>query len=245
MVIKKQPLPLLIVSAVLILLCFTGCQDDNERILDRLMEMSEFGDNNVTPYEIEEMNAAVSQYRDYVDDLMFKTERVETYYKMLALAYMDLEMYGPAYDSLLEAVRIDPNNPKISYFAAICSAKIAKATVQSTLKAQYLQWAEQHYLNAISNRKDYSDALYGLSVLYVFELKEPLKAEPHIQHLITRRPSDMEALFVLTHILVAKGDIVGAAAVYDQIIEKSTDPEQVIQAEDNKAGLLGAYYGDR
>jgi tetratricopeptide (TPR) repeat protein len=84
-------------------------------------------------------------------------------------------------------------------------------------RQRYLELSEKYYLYALERRGDYQDALYGLSVLYLYELEDPVSAEPIIRDLRSFHPNFIEADFLLAAAFVLQGKFSDAEEVYEDI----------------------------
>jgi tetratricopeptide (TPR) repeat protein len=73
---------------------------------------------------------------------------------------------------------------------------------------------------------DYGDALYGLSVLYVFELDRPQEAEGLLERLLRIESKDIDARFLLARVYYGLGKLENAIELYREI-ERLSDTEQV------------------
>jgi tetratricopeptide (TPR) repeat protein len=162
---------------------------------------------------------------------------------MLTLEYMSLEMYNEALKSTRQAVDYFPTSPLLFYYGAVSSAQMSKAVFDRDERADYLDLAEDYYLRALTLDPGYKEALYGLAVLYIFELNRPLDAEQLLERLLSRSSSNWDAMFLLARVKVVKGDIEGAVELYSDIEENSKDETVRNQARDNRRKMLGGFAG--
>ena len=88
----------------------------------------------------------------------------------------------------------------------------------------------------------YVRALYGLGVLYVFELDEPAKAIPYLEKLLTIDTKHIDAMFVLARAYYSTFEFDKAVQMYDKIIATSNSEETKSNAEANKKIALEAAY---
>ena len=131
---------------------------------------------------VEELKKGVARYQAEVERQVKAAQNLGVYYKMLALKYLDADMYGLALDNLMKAIEIYPENPQLFYYSAVANARMAKASVtDSTAAADYLARAEAFYRRAIFLDPGNVNALYGLAVLYALEMSRPAEAEPLVQ----------------------------------------------------------------
>ncbi|MFO7731116.1 MAG: hypothetical protein R6V86_10150 [Spirochaetia bacterium] len=231
----------LVVMAVLV---FTGCNDEQKRILNRLMdtETGQYSGEEVDTQRVAELEDHVKRFSDEVQELVEETGQLGIYYKMLALEYMDQEMYGPAREYFLKSLEISPNNHLVQYYAGLSSAQTAGAQENRAQRVSRIEDAAYHYQRAVELKSDYYEALYALSVLYIFELDRALEAEEYVQRALEVRPGSQKTRFLLAAIRVIQNRYEEAIEIYDQIIEESEDATIQQRARENREQLLGGGY---
>ncbi|WP_455381750.1 tetratricopeptide repeat protein [Salinispira pacifica] len=227
-------------AAVAGLLLLASCHQRATVLMDRLraLDTSGYKGQQSSPERIKELQDAIDRYKKIVDQKVNAADSETEYYKMLALAYIDNKMYGPALDALTNAVRLEPENPVLFYYAAISAARLGKGALKEQEGQDDLQRAEKYYRRAIALDPTYTDAMYGLGVLLTFELNRPLDAEPVVKQLLSQQPNDTDAMFLLARIYVVTGRVEEAAAMYQKIAETTRDAQIKRQAEDNRRQLL-------
>ncbi len=207
--------------SLLIILSFLvmGCSKQDDAVVKKLLEL-ETPDyaTPTTDARIEELRKEVRKYRSIVEEKVKATDKLLTYYRLLALAYMDRGMFGPALEALDQAIRIAPEQPGLFLYRGIASARLAKGVQNLEERATLLAESERSYLRCLELDRAYVDALYGLSVLYVFELGTPSKAIPLLQRLLEKQQQHVGAMFLLARAFLAQGKIEEAIALYDRII---------------------------
>ena len=193
---------------------------------------------------IDGLKKAIEQYKAEVEKKVAANQNIGVYYKMLALKYMDNEMYGLALDALTQAIKIYPENPQLFYYAAVSSARMAKADVtdQKTMEAG-LTAAEEYYTRAIFLDPTYVNALYGLSVLYAVELGQEEEAEPLLKKILALEPKNLDALFLLARTEYSLGRPEQAIDYYNRIIDTNPPAAIKTKAEDNKRQIQEELYG--
>lgn len=243
---KKGIAKLLIVLAVSLFV--VSCNRTEGDLLDRMLEFERGGyrGQEVPEDRIEEIEDLIAQYEKAVDDAVELSAQAGEYYKLLAIEYIDREMYGLALESIHEALRYFPENPLLFYLAGMSSGRMAKAAVnRPETREEHLSRAEEYYLRAIELDNRFTEALYGLSVLYVFEMDRPMDAEPYLIRLLDKESRHIEAMFLLARVYVYEGRIEEAVELYDRIIEYGQSPAQREQAETNKESLLDRQFSFR
>lgn len=231
--------------AGLMLVLFSSC-GPNTKTIRRMQAIEEHVDN---PTTIEELTDAIGKYKARIEDVLNADIRIGMWYKILAIRYLDTGMYGKALENFRTAIEYFPTNQNLYYYVGVCAGYMAKASLDfeatgsSSERGRYLDLAESAYLRAIELEPRYARALYGLSILYVFELNESAKAIPLLELFMEVESIDYDAMFVLARAYYATGDIEGAVAMYDKILATSKDEKRRTEAETNKAVVLQEGYG--
>ena len=229
---------------LLLLLVFSSCKISNKTIL-RQQKMEEGVSN---PTTIEELKDAIEKYSSRVADIQMANSQIGIWYKILGTRYLDNKMYGEALKSFQKALDFYPDNQHLYYYVGVCAGYMSHAALDfggsgsSQVKLNYLKLAEEAYLRAIQIEDRYVRALYGLGVLYVFELDEPVKAIPHLEKLLTIDTKNIDAMFVLARAYYSNYEFDKSVEMYDKIINISKSAETRSAAEDNKKTVLDAAY---
>ena len=162
---------------------FGGKNSDRQKI--KHLETLEAGVEN--PSSVEELKEAIEKYEASADELLSLQEQTGNWYKILAVKYIDKEMYGEALSALQKAVQYYPLNQNLFYYIGVSAGFMAKASLdfnadgKTTERDNYLLLAESGYKRAVELEPDYFRALYGLAVLYVLEMNQPAKAVPLLE----------------------------------------------------------------
>lgn len=227
-----------------VVVLFSSCGVSNKTVI-RHQKMEEGVSN---PTTIEELKDAISKYQERVADIQMANSQIGIWYKILGTRYLDTKMYGEALKCFQEALKYYPNNQNLYYYVGVCAGYMSHAaldfggTGSTELKYNYLKLAEDAYLRAIQIEDRYVRALYGIGVLYVFELDEPEKAIPHLEKLLTIDTRNIDAMFVLARAYYCNYEFDKSADMYDKIINTTKSAETKATAEDNKKIVLDAAY---
>ena len=149
-----------------------------------------------------------------------------------------------------KAIQIYPTNQNLFYYVGLCAGYMAKASLDynatgtktTTEKYNYLKLAESAYLRAIELEPKYGRALYGLGILYVFELDQSEKAIPHLEKLLSFDTRNFDAMFVLARAYYMQGSYDKAASLYDKIASQTKSEQKKQEALSNKKIVLDASY---
>ncbi|MCF6335457.1 MAG: hypothetical protein L3J12_06925 [Spirochaetales bacterium] len=237
---KKSFVLILLVLISLALL--SSCSDTEKKTLKRILgtEKSDYENEEVSRERIKELEKGIAEYSRDVDRVVKGNAEIGVYYRMIALEYIDLAMYQLALTNLEKSMDFYPGNPVLSYLAGVSMANIARAEADDGKRFVLFRKSEEYYLAAVRLRSNYSNALYALSVLYMFDLESPEKAAPLLEKILLKNPKDWDAKSLYARYKVVSGDIDSAVSLYDEISRDAWDEQMKIQAGENRDALLGA-----
>ena len=199
-----------------------------------------------SPTTIEELKDAIKKYQERVADVQLAQSQIGIWYKILGTRYLDNKMYGEALKCFQEALTYYPDNQNLYYYVGVCAGYMSHAALDynasgtNEVKYNYLKLAEEAYLRAIAIEDRYVRALYGLGVLYVFELDEPEKAIPHLEKALSIDTKNLDTMFVLARAYYSSYEFDKAVEIYDRIIETTKSEDTKKTAEENKKIVLDA-----
>ena len=231
---------LLIMSLILV-----SCGGVSNKTIIRHQKMEEGVDS---PTSIEELKDAIKKYQERVADVQLAQSQIGIWYKILGTRYLDNKMYGEALKAFQEALTYYPDNQNLYYYVGVCAGYMSHAALDynasgnNEVKYNYLKLAEEAYLRAIAIEDRYVRALYGLGVLYVFELDEPEKAIPYLEKAISIDTKNLDTMFVLARAYYSSYEFDKSIAMYDKIIETTKSDDTKKTAEENKKIVLDASY---
>lgn len=239
---KSMILPAVI--AVVSILC--SCSPSYKSV-KRMQRMEEGVGNPTTKEEYEE---AIKKYEKRAMDLVSTESQTGIWYKILGTRYLDQRMYGKALTCFQKAITYHPDNANLFYYVGVCAGYMANASLDYNAtgntkeKDNYLKLSEQGYLRAIELDPGYYRALYGISVLYVFELDQSEKAIPYLERFLSVQTKDTDAMFILARAYYSNYEFEKASDLYDKIIEINPNKEKVSEAQANKKIVLDALYSN-
>lgn len=233
----------------IITLCFLGsffisCGVSNKSIL-RYQKL-EVGVSN--PTSVEEYKDAIKKYEERVADIQLAQQQIGIWYKILGTKYLDNKMYGEAMKCFQSALEYYPDNPNLYYWVGVCAGYMSHqaldfgGTGAATMQYNYLKLAEESYLRAVKIEDRYVRALYGLGVLYVWELEEPVKAIPHLEKLLSIDTKNIDAMFLLASAYYSDYDFDKSIEMYDKISTLTKSGSVKAQAEMLKKQVLDVQY---
>jgi len=246
---EKNGFILKVVAGSVFILLFTlllsSCGGRYTYYFDNLLKLtrSVYKGQKPSKKSIEDLKKGIKKYKKEVERTVKASEQLGIYYKMLAVKYMDLKMYGEAAKSLEKAIEIYPENPILFYLTGVCCGYMAKAQEDPDNRSHYLNLSEKYYKHALSIDPSYSDALYGLSVLYVFELNKPESAVSLLKSLLVKEKENTDAMFLLARAYYEMSQYERAIEMYNRIEKSAGSKIKKEEAERNKKKVEAEIYG--
>ncbi|MBB6481969.1 tetratricopeptide repeat protein [Spirochaeta isovalerica] len=239
--VKRTMTGSLMLLLTLILIMFSSCNQTDTDLLQRMAAM-ENGADPETVLEGDENYAKLKKdiavFRKILDEKVDAAEKLGTYYKLIGLKYVDYGMYGLGLEAFQEALAIYPENPNVLYYAGLCSARLYKTEGSVVKSGQYLDQAVRYYEASLAVNNRFSSPMYGLAVLYVYELNMPELAIPLLEMYNTIQKSSIDGRFLLAAAHYAAGDEDEAVDLYNDIIDKTDDPILQEAARNNRNEIL-------
>ena len=225
----------------------TSCGVSNKTI-QRQMKIEEGVDS---PTTIEELQDAIKKYYRRASDTQMAMSQVGIWYKILGTRYIDNKMYGEAMKCFQEALKYYPDNQNLYYYVGLCAGYMSHTALDysgvgaNEQKYNYLRLSEEAYLRALTIDDRYTNAMYAIGVLYVFELDESEKAIPYLEKLLTIDTRHLDAMAVLARAYYSNYEFDKAVYMYDKIISTTNSSERKAEAENNKKIVLEASYANQ
>ncbi len=231
--------------------CFAVSCSPSYNSIKRMQRMEEGVSNPTTKEELEE---AIKKYDARALDLVTTEAQIGIWYKILGTRYLDQGLYGKALECFKTALMTYPNNANLYYYIGICAGYMANSVLdydaqgKNSVEAKrmnYLRLSESAYEQALSIDPKYYRAMYGIGVLYAFELQdESEKAIPYLERFLQVQTRDTNAMFVLARAYYMNYEFEKAGELYDRIIKLNPNAEKVSEAEKNKKAALDALYSN-
>lgn len=231
---------------VLILFSLSSCSPSYNSI-KRMQRLEEGVSNPTTKEELEE---AIKKYDKRALDLSITEGQVGMWYKILGTRYLDQQMYGKAFESFQKAITYYPDNANLYFYIAVCAGYLANSSLDYEAAGQksqslekkmnYLRLSENAYLSALKINPNYYRAMYGIGVLYVFELDESEKAIPYLERFLQTQTKDTNGMFVLARAYYTNYEFDKAIQLYDRIISLNPNAQKTAEAQANKKIVLDA-----
>jgi len=246
--IKDFFIAILILGAVGFLIYFiyqSGSTRQNRDLARRIAELSPRGG---PPETIEGLRTAIALYEDQIERNIREAAQTGVYWKILAMRLADNNMDRAALDALERAIQFNNQDASLFYFTGLSAAKVAKEIVGFSINTErerehFYRLAENSYLRALELDITYTRPMYGLGVLYTFELDGRAQdAIIHLERYLQISTSDVSAMFVLARAYYMTENFSRAIELYDRILERTRDQELRREAMINKELIRGMLY---
>ncbi len=222
-------------GAVVIFTLHTQLNKTNRELAKRIAELNPKGG---TPETIEALRQVIAIYEDQIERNVNEGAQTGAYWKILAIRLSDKGMYSDALTAFEKAIQFNGNDPVIFYLTGVAAARRAKDIVGFSSnadddKARLFKLSETSYLRAIELDDTYARPMYGLAVLYVFELNRPAEAIPILERYIGLQISDVNAMAVLARAYFMTEQFARAIETYENIIKQTKDKDMQVDALNN------------
>ena len=231
----------LIVLLIIFSFVVNSCKNDDTDIFKRMAEMDPdipLGGNIEKNKAFIELKNNIKKYQKILDEKVDAAEKLGTYYKLIGLKYIDYEMYRLALDAFENALDIYPENPNVLYYAALTSGRLSKTKGNESESQNLLNQAVRYYKASITFNNRFSSPMYGLAVIYIHELDQPELAIPLLELYNSIQKSSMNGMFLLSAAYFAIGNKNEAVDIYNKIIEKSSNENEIESARENRNQIL-------
>ena len=226
-----------------------SCTKKDDSLLSLMFDIEARSMKGAPPSSVEELKAAIAQHGTEVQKTVASYEQVAGYWRLLAAKFMERGLFGEAYDAALKALRFYPTNSGLYYIAGLSAAFLSRTAMaeygggQATREG-WLQASEGAYKESIRLDERNTRSLYGLAVVYSFELEDYEAAIPLLERMLGIDTMNMDALFLYARSLYGAGRLQDAVNVYDRIIAGSRIEERRDQAAANKKQILDELYAN-
>jgi tetratricopeptide (TPR) repeat protein len=221
-------------------------QKNKERI-DQAIAISAYGPRKGVPREIEDLERAIKVYEKQLDRYVKDAAQTGVYWKILGTRFAEKGMHIEAIKAFQNAMRYNTEEAVLYYLTGVSAGRAGKFALEFEHSggeaAHYYQLSEEAYIRAIDLDEGYTLALYGLAVLYAFELNRPLDAIPRIERYMELRSGDIDAMFILARCYYMSGQYRRALDQYDMIISTTKDSRKRAEAEENIRAVREVYNG--
>jgi len=244
----KEIISAILVVAVLGMVFYLVYQHVNTKthrdLAKRIMELSPKGG---PPETIDGLRKAIALYEDQIERNVREGAQTGVYWKILAIRLADKKMHNDALKAFERAIYYNTEDPTIYYLTGVSAASAAKSIIGFSTgdqkeKDKLYKLSENSYLRAMDIDITYTKPMYGIAILYIFELDRPQDAIPYLERYLKISGSDISAMFVLARAYYSTEKYSEAAELYDKIISRTKDKKIKEEAQNNKDMVQGLIY---
>lgn len=253
---------------VAIILLIPGCKESDNSYFGYRMNQAEEAESyediltseefaetrdEVINAKIEAQIQKIDAIEDEVNEIINKVQQKGELYKVLGLRYLEIGMFGEAWEAYDKALEIYPLSARLHYYRGIAAGQMAKSEVNPEQYELWLDMAENDYTKAIELDPDYGSPLYSLALLALYEKEEYSRAADLLDrylfmdglsnqstNLLDRRTDlrqDYRAMLVRGQLAVLEGELTNAKIWFGKVIENSGDEELVSSAREKLEAL--------
>ncbi|MDR0313294.1 MAG: tetratricopeptide repeat protein [Treponema sp.] len=201
------------------------------------------------PETIDGLRNAIALYEKQIEAHVRDAAQTASYWKILAIRYQDRNLHNLALDALERAIFYNPSDPLLYYSTGVSAGYVAKHYIEffsrdsNQERERLYALSESAYLSAIKLDSTYTRPLYGIGVLYVFELNRSADAIPYLERYLELSANDTDAMFVLARAYYNTNAFQKAIDLYDRIIVVAKEDNKKREAWNNKQQVMEILYG--
>ena len=229
------------------LISFIYRYESNKQNKVLVKKISELSPKGGPPETIDGLRQAIALYEDQIERNVREGAQTGVYWKILATRLADRGMHNDALEALERAIYFNSEDAILFYLTGVSAANVAKSKVGFSQNAeiereQYYRLSENSYLRALDLDITYTKAMYGLAILYVFELDRPEEAIVWLERYLQIQPSDISAMFVLARANFMAENFSRAVEIYDRIAARTKDKKLRDEALNNRELIQRTIY---
>jgi len=214
---------------------------------DLAKRIAELSPKGGPPETIDGLRKAIALYEDQIERNVREGAQTGVYWKILAIRLADKKMHNDALKAFERAIYYNTEDPTIYYLTGVSAASAAKSLVgfsatEQKEKEKLYKLSENSYLRAMELDITYTKPMYGIAILYIFELDRPQEAIQYLERYLKILTSDISAMFVLARAYYTTENYSGAVELYDKIISRTKDKKIKEEAQNNKDTIQGLIY---
>ncbi|MDC7220174.1 MAG: hypothetical protein PQJ59_09550 [Spirochaetales bacterium] len=229
----------MILLAIFSLPFLTGCPWDRPDYGTLAERLGELEGDDVSEERIDQLKSDIRRVDREIDETVEKVRNRGTYYKLLGLKYMDYEMWSEGAEAFDGAIQVYPENSRLHYYRAVCLAQSGVNESHVARRRELLEAAEFDYLRAVEQDRIYTSPLWGLAVLYVYEMDRASEGADVLDRLLKIEPSNEKATFLRAELYRETGNKMAALELYRKLIVDGKNNDIKEEAELRAAQLGG------
>jgi len=228
--LKEIVLGIFVISLGIFLIIMLFRYDKSRTNRELLRQIAELSPRGGPPETIDGLRQAIALYEAQIERNVREGAQTGVYWKILGIRLADRGMHNDALAAFERAVYFNSDDPVIFNLTGVSAGNAAKSIVGFTTNAakdkeHLFNLSENAYKRAIELDATYTKPMYGLAVLYVYELNKPAEAIPLLERYLTINTSDIQAMFLLASAFYLNKDNNRAIDTYDRIISRTKNQE--------------------
>ncbi len=116
-------------SVFILIIILTACSNEKENLLKRMFDLESRGKVGASPQRIEELREAIEESYERVEKVIAESERLASFWRLLAFRYAEKGMFGEALSAVQRALMYNPNDPGIYYILGVSAGNLAKTSI--------------------------------------------------------------------------------------------------------------------
>lgn len=231
---KEIVIGILAIAVIASLAHFMNQYDKNRRNRELARRIAELSPTGGVPQTIDALKEAIALYEAQIERNVKEAAQTGVYWKILGIRLADRKMHNEALAAFERAIYFGGEDPVLFNLTGVSAGFAAKDVIGFTPdweseRARLFRLSENGYLRALELDNTYAKPMYGLAVLYVFELNRPDEAIPYLERYMQHQSSDTHAMFVLARAHFMMRNFMRAIEVYEKIA--SSTKNQKIREE--------------
>jgi tetratricopeptide (TPR) repeat protein len=245
--IKEILIALLLISVIGSVGYLVYKHEDGRTNRELAKRMAEISPKGRPPETIEGLKQAIALYEDQIERNVREGAQTGVYWKILATRLADRNMHQDALQAFEKAIYYNTEDAGLYYLTGVSAAAAAKSIVgfstnSNREREHFYTLAENSYKRAIDIDATYTRPMYGLGILYTFELDRPEDAITYMERYMSIQQSDISGMFVLARAYYMAEKFTSAIEQYDRIISRSKDAKVKEEASFNRDVIQGMIY---
>ncbi|MDR0441795.1 MAG: tetratricopeptide repeat protein [Treponema sp.] len=237
--LKEFVIGILILFIVGMLVRFVYLNESTKSHRHLAKRISELSPRGGPPETIDGLRKAIALYEAQIELNVKEGAQTGSYWKILAIRLADKGMHQDALAALERAIYYNAEEAILYNLTGVSAGIVAKSIVGFSTNAEkerehYYRLSENSYLRAMQIDELYLKPMYGLAVLYVFELDRPAEAIPYLERYLKMQTSDISAMFILARAYYLTERFSQAIELYDRIIARTKDAKIKAEAQNNR-----------
>jgi tetratricopeptide (TPR) repeat protein len=245
--IKEIIIGILIVFVLGALVLFVYRNEKNKTHRELARRITELSPRGGPPETIEGLRQAIALYEAQIELNVKEGAQTGSYWKILAIRLADKNMHRDALGALERALHYNTEDPALYYLTGVSAGTVAKSVIgfspnSQNEREQFFRLCENAYLRAIELDAVYARPMYGLAILYIFELDRTAEAIPYLERYLQLQSSDIPAMFLLARAYYTVENFTDAVDIYDRIINRTKDKQIKAEAQAYRDVVRGWMY---